>query len=57
MVEDVLSETSLRRRDLYDPGAVRQPIERNRRGSDDNSLVMWTMLTTELWFHTHFDSV
>lgn len=54
MVGDVLSESSMQTRELYDPGEVRQLIERDRKGLEDNSLVIWTILTTELWFRMHF---
>ena len=57
MVSDVLSESSMRTRTLYDPGAVSQLVERDRKGLEDNSLVIWTILTTELWFRMHFGSV
>jgi asparagine synthase (glutamine-hydrolysing) len=54
MVDDILSESSLRERQLYDPRAVRQLIARDRQGLEDNSMVIWTLLTTQLWFRTHF---
>lgn len=57
MVADVLSEATMRTRVLYDPGAVSQLVERDRNGLEDNSLVIWTILTTELWFRMHFGSV
>jgi len=57
MVADVLSESSMRTRALYDPGAVSQLVERDRKGLEDNSMVIWTILTTELWFRMHFGSV
>jgi asparagine synthase (glutamine-hydrolysing) len=57
MVADVLSESSMRTRALYDSGTVSQLIERDRKGLEDNSLVIWTILSTELWFRMHFGSV
>ena len=57
MVADVLSESSMRTRGLYKPRAVSQLIERDRKGFEDNSLVIWTILTTELWFRMHFGNV
>jgi len=56
MVADVLSESSMRTRDLYDPGEVNKLVDRDRKGLEDNSLVIWTILTTELWFRMHFGS-
>jgi asparagine synthase (glutamine-hydrolysing) len=57
MVADLLSESNMRTRALYDPGAVSQLVERDRKGLEDNSMVIWTILTTELWFRMNFGSV
>jgi asparagine synthase (glutamine-hydrolysing) len=56
MVDELLSETSLRRRGFYEPAAARALIDADRRGIEDNGMVIWTMLTTELWFRTFIDS-
>jgi hypothetical protein len=29
-------------------------VSRDRAGFEDNALVIWTLLTTELWFRMHF---
>jgi asparagine synthase (glutamine-hydrolysing) len=55
MVDELLSESSLRRRGFYEPTAARSLIETDRRGIEDNGMVIWTMLTTELWFRTFID--
>jgi asparagine synthase (glutamine-hydrolysing) len=54
MVDDLLSETALRARGLYNVAAVRRIIEADREGREDNALLIWTFLTTELWFRTFF---
>jgi asparagine synthase (glutamine-hydrolysing) len=56
MVDELLSETSLRRRGFYDPAVARALIDADRRGLEDNAMVIWTMLTTELWFRTFIDN-
>lgn len=56
MVDDLLSETSLRRRGFYEPSAARGLIDADRRGIEDNGMLIWTMLTTELWFRTFIDN-
>jgi asparagine synthase (glutamine-hydrolysing) len=56
MVGDILSVHSMQTRALYDPGEVNLLIERDRKGLEDNSLVIWTILTTELWYRRHFGS-
>lgn len=55
MVDELLSEASLRQRGFYEPLAARNLIETDRRGIEDNGMVIWTMLTTELWFRTFID--
>jgi asparagine synthase (glutamine-hydrolysing) len=54
MVDDLLVSGSMRSRDLYDPAAVRELIANDRAGREDNALQIWTLLTNELWFRTHF---
>jgi asparagine synthase (glutamine-hydrolysing) len=55
MVEELLSETSLQRRGVVDVGYVRGVIDRDRRGIEDNGMLIWTLLTREIWFRTFFD--
>ena len=54
MVDDLLSETSLRSRGFFDSKRVRALIQNDRDGREDNSMVIWTLLTFELWFRTFF---
>lgn len=56
MVDDLLVESSMRSRDLYEPKHVQEIVARDRAGLEDNALVVWTLLTTELWFRMHFGS-
>jgi asparagine synthase (glutamine-hydrolysing) len=56
MVDELLSENSLRNRGFYEPAAARRLIDADRRGIEDNAMVIWTMLTTELWFRTFIDA-
>lgn len=56
MVDDLLSETSIRRRGLYDFATVKDVIEKDRNGLEDNAHYIWILLNTELWFRTFFDS-
>ncbi len=55
MVDDLLSPTSLKARGFFDPACVRALIENDRRGIEDHGMVIWTLLTTEIWFRTFFD--
>jgi asparagine synthase (glutamine-hydrolysing) len=56
MVSDLLSENALKKRGLYDPPFVANLIAQDRAGQDDNSHVIWTLLTNELWFRIFFDA-
>jgi asparagine synthase (glutamine-hydrolysing) len=55
MVDELLCESSLKARGFYHPPAVRSLIANDRRGVEDHGMVIWTLLTTELWFRTFFD--
>jgi asparagine synthase (glutamine-hydrolysing) len=56
MVSDLLSYESLKKRGLYEPAYVAQLIARDRAGLEDNSHVIWTLLTNEVWFRVFFDA-
>jgi asparagine synthase (glutamine-hydrolysing) len=55
MVDELLSESSLKARGFYNPPAVRSLIEHDRRGVEDHGMVIWTLLTMEIWFRTFFN--
>lgn len=56
MVADLLSESALRSRGLYDPAYVAGLIARDKSGLEDNSYQIWTLLTNEIWFRTFFQN-
>ena len=56
MIDDLLSETAMRRRGLYDPRAVRSLIEEDRRGRDDHAHLIWNLLNREIWLQTFIDA-
>ena len=56
MVGDVLSQESLKKRGIYNPAYVSSLIENNRKGIQDNSQLIWRLLTNEIWFRTFFES-
>jgi len=49
LIQDTLSEDSIRRRGLFDPTAVTQLIKDNRVGRVDASYVVLSLLFIELW--------
>jgi len=54
MVDDLLSESSLLAHGLYDVGYVRRLIENDRCGLEDHGMLIWRLLTSEIWFRTFF---
>ena len=55
MVEDLLSETKIKERGLFDPKEVRRIIDANIFGKEDFSLQVFQLLTFELWMQTFID--
>lgn len=53
LIDDVLSEESIRRRGIFNPAYVKQLIEADRKGYRDNAYQIYQLLTTELWFRNH----
>jgi asparagine synthase (glutamine-hydrolysing) len=55
MIDDLLSEKALRSRALYKPAAVRALIEQDRKGQEDHSHLIWSLLSREVWYRTFID--
>ena len=55
VVEDVLSEASLRRRGLFDPAGVRRVIEGDRAGRVDAAYAILGLVCIELWCRMFVD--
>jgi asparagine synthase (glutamine-hydrolysing) len=55
LVADLLSEETLRRRNLIDPRAVERLWKDNVAGRSDNSLRLYALLSLELWCSTFAD--
>jgi asparagine synthase (glutamine-hydrolysing) len=56
MVEDLLSEETVRRRGLFRPAEVRRVVDANLAGREDYSLQVWQLLTLELWQREFIDA-
>jgi asparagine synthase (glutamine-hydrolysing) len=56
MVDDLLSEQTLRQRGYFQPAAVRAMISEDRQGKGDHTLRIWALLTLELWHRAFIDS-
>jgi asparagine synthase (glutamine-hydrolysing) len=53
--EDALLNSSLRQRDLFDYGFVRQILNEHRSGRVNNSLALWCLLNLTLWYEHWFE--
>ena len=56
MVDDVLSETNIRKRGVFRPEAVRSFINEHRNGVEDWSMQIWQFLTLEHWMRIFLDA-
>jgi asparagine synthase (glutamine-hydrolysing) len=55
MVDDLLSQSQLERRGMFNPSAVRSMIDQHRGGREDWSMQIWQFLTLELWTRCFLD--
>lgn len=55
MVEDLLSESTIQRRGLFQPGEVRRIIDANLSGREDYNLQVFQLLNLELWQRQFMD--
>lgn len=55
LIDDTLTEASIKERGIYNPQFIRTKIISNREGREDNAFLIWTLLNHELWFRTFFD--
>ncbi len=55
MVEELLSEETLKRRGLFSPAEVRHVIKANLSGREDYNLQVFQLLTLELWQRAFID--
>jgi hypothetical protein len=49
----VLSDKGLAGLDHFDAKALRQIVEQDRDGIDNNAQSIWHLLTSEQWFRNH----
>ena len=55
LIDDLLSETNVRRRGLFRPAEVQRIIDANLSGREDYNLQVFQLLTLELWQRTFMD--
>ena len=56
MVDDLLSDTSIRQRGLFRPEVVRRFVNEQRSGAQDWSMQIWQFLTLEHWMRVFLDA-
>lgn len=56
LVDDLLSDETLRRRKQFEPKQIRRLISEDREQKADHSYRIWALLTLELWQRTFLDS-
>jgi asparagine synthase (glutamine-hydrolysing) len=55
MTDDILSESRIRGRGLFQPEAIRRFLAEHRSGARDWSMQIWQLLTLEIWMQTFLD--
>lgn len=55
LVDDCLSERTVRERGWFDAGFIRKLVEDNRAGRHDHAHRLWNLVNMELWFRTFLD--
>ncbi len=53
MIDDLLSEKNLRDRGIFSPKYVKNLIDADRKGYQDNAYQIYQLLTLELWFRKY----
>lgn len=56
MVEDLLSESTIKSRGLFEPAAVRRIIDLNLSGREDYNLQVFQLLNLEIWMRQFIDN-
>jgi asparagine synthase (glutamine-hydrolysing) len=55
MVDELLSESAVTRRGIFNYKYIKQLIENDRNGVEDNAYRIYMLLTMELWFRQYID--
>jgi len=54
-IRDLLGETRLRRRGLFDPAYVSRVLDENAAGREDHAYLIYALLSLEVWMQTFLD--
>ncbi len=56
LVDDLLSEKNIKKRGIFNYNYIRNLIEKDRKGLEDNAYQIYQLLTLELWFRAFIDT-
>jgi asparagine synthase (glutamine-hydrolysing) len=56
MINDLYSESAVKRRGIFNYDVIRKMIDDNTAGREDYAHRIWCLLTLELWFQQFIDS-
>lgn len=56
MVDELLSEESIKNRGILNYDFVKTMVDNDRKGLEDNAYQIYQLLTLELWFRTYIDT-
>lgn len=56
MVDDLLSENTIKKRGLFDYTTVKKMIEQDRKGKNDYAYQIYQLLTIEIWMQQFYDA-
>ena len=56
MVDDLLSESALRRTGYFDPLRVAKMVREHRTGRQDRAMQIWQLITIQLWMQIFMDN-
>ena len=55
MVDELLSETNINKRNIFNYEKIKLLIENDRKGIEDNAYRIYQLLTLELWLREYLD--
>jgi asparagine synthase (glutamine-hydrolysing) len=55
MIDDMLSDASLRTRGIFNPAAIRRMVDENNNATHDHTYKIWAFVTLEMWMRTFAD--
>jgi asparagine synthase (glutamine-hydrolysing) len=54
LIDEYLSESEIKKRNLWNRNFIKRLIENDRKGIEDNAFYIYQLLTMQIWFKTFF---